>query len=214
LQRFKPDYVIYKVKLKFRDKVLANLPSTFEPLPFIARRQLEDEGVKVTEEALTERVGELEEEIGVEQPVTKLVFPSNGKGLYIKERNIKGHLKEVGRMLKIRGIREAVNHGTHITPEKIYFIKNGEPVKKPDGEHQTGIRVMTMRGPRSSLKLADYIQAPEIEFYLHIVPSVARTVLTEENVKRLFTYGQDHGFLGDRSLGEGKYDLISLSKLK
>jgi len=214
MSRYKPDYIIYKVKIKFRNRVLANLPSSFEPLPFIAKRQLMDEGVEVTEETLRERIEELEGEIGAEQVVTKLIFPSDSTGLYIKERNVKGHLKEVGKVLKIRGVRDAVNHGLHVQPDKIYFMRGNEVLKRPDGECQTGIRVLTVRGPRSCLKIADYLHQPEIEFYLHVVPSVARTVLTEENIKKMFMYGQDHGFLGDRSLGEGKYELVSLSKLK
>lgn len=204
----------YKVKIKFRDKVLANIPTSFQALKYVAKKQLQDEGKQVTDEAVEERAEELAEEVGAEETEEQLLaFRRDEKGLYMRESNVKGLFKEAGRILGIRGVQEAVRHGLFVKPEKIYFTRDGEVVKEPDGVVESGIRVMTAKGMRSSIKRAEYLERPELEFELLIIPAVTKRVLTEDRVREILEYGQEIGMGGDRTLGMGKFDLVEFEKV-
>lgn len=220
-------YVKYSVKLTIRDRVLANVPTDFGAFRYIAKAQLEREGKTATPEEIEERVKEISKDMDVdEETLVEKVVQSffDDEGLYIRERNIKGLLKECGRMLNIRGYREAINHGVFVKPEKIYYTADGDKIKQADTVVESGIRVTgprvsvsgarryakllyIPRGPRSALKIAEGISNPELRFQVWIIPSVARRRFPEKKFKEMLGYGQEIGLQGDRSMGEGKFDV-------
>lgn len=207
-------FVKYLVKLKVRDRVLANLPTDFKALKYIAKAQLEKEGRSGTTRDIAERVQELEEELpwGEEEVVQS--FLRDREGMFIRERNIKGLLKECARVCRIRGYREAINHGVFVKPEKIYFRRNGKSITKVDGRKETGIRVSGPRGPRSALKIAEYINQPELEFQIWVAGPISRSKLPGTVIREMLEYAQEIGLLGDRALGEGKFDVVESQRIK
>lgn len=203
-------YVKYSVKLTIRDRVLANVPTDFGAFKYIAKAQLEKEGKTPTPEEIDERVKEISKDMQVdEETVVEKVVQSffDDEGLYVRERNIKGLLKECGRMLNIRGYREAINHGVFVKPEKIYYTSGGEKIIRAECVVESGIRVTGPRGPRSALKIAEGLNNPELRFQVWIIPSIARRRFPEKKFREMWGYGQEIGLQGDRSMGEGKFDV-------
>lgn len=209
-------YVVYKVKCKLREdsRLIANFPESIEAIDYIVKRAQKENALtpdeteslksEMTEDLVStaENSEEVEEE---EKPkITKMVFIRDEKGIYIRPRHVKGLIKEALRMLNVRGYREAVNHGVLIEPNKIYLKRNGEPLKQADELMYRPIRVVGIRGPRSSIKVAEVLRPPvEFEFRVKILESVARRVLTKEVMDKVFAIAGNIGFLGDRSLQEG-----------
>lgn len=69
---------------------------------------------------------------------------------------------------------------------------------------------MTMQGPRSSLKLFDYIDQPTITFRLRVLND---GVFKEEMLKSILEYCQENGLGADRSQGFGQFDIVSFEKM-
>jgi len=198
----------FEVNIKVRDKLIANLPTSFGALKYVAKRQLIEEEETVTEEAIEERAEQLESELPEsESEEVLLAFRRDNYGLFITESNIKGLLKECARTLKIRGARDAINHGVFITPEKIYLKREGKVLKQADGIIRKGMRVIGPRGQRVFVKQAEYVSRPELSFTVLIVKSVAERILTDSRLKEIWELAQENGLLGDRSVGEGKFDV-------
>jgi len=203
----------YDVVIRVRDRLVANLPTSFGALKHVAKRQLLEEGKeKLTEEDVELRAEELEAELPVEAEEVLLAFRRDEKGLYLVEGNIKGLLKDVGRIMRLRGYRDAINHGVFVKPERIYLLRREEPegeakpIKEADGVFRKGMRVISPRGARSVLKNAEYVTKPELHFQLWIVQPVARRLFTERVVEEMWTLAEEVGLMGDRALGEGKFD--------
>jgi len=200
----------YDVVIRVRDRLMANLPTSFGALKHIAKRQLLEEKKEPTEEEIElraeELLGELPEETAEEKPeVVLLAFQRDQNGLYLMERNIKGLLKEAGRRLHIRGCRDAINHGVFVKPEKIYLTRNGKPITHADGIIKTGIRGIVKRQIITALKRAEYVTKPELRFQLWIVKSEARRLFTEKTLEEMWNLAEEIGLAGDRALGEGKF---------
>jgi len=74
---------------------------------------------------------------------------------------------------------------------------------------------MTAGGPRSVVKILEYIKDGEIEFEVWIMDSRKREKLKfgSKTLAKIFKAGEEQGLLGDRNLGEGKFDLINIEKI-
>jgi len=200
----------FGVDIEVRDKLIANLPTSFGALKYVAKRQLIEEEEKVTEEAIEERAEQLESELPEPESESEevlLAFQRDDYGLFIEERNIKGLLKECAKTLKIRGARDAINHGVFIKPERIYLKRDDKVLKQADGIIRKGMRVIGPRGQRVFVKQAEYVSRPELSFTVLIVKSVAERILTDSRLKEIWELAQENGLLGDRSVGEGKFDV-------
>lgn len=156
----------WKCKIEFEEPVVGNLPADPKQLIHAIRKRLEEQKIKYTEEELkkkTER--ELEELYPTEEPQI-LTFYSDESGLYIKDMNIVGMIKERIRQLGLsreRGIISAVE-GLRIT-HKIYLKRNGEYIKKP--EDQIAKPITTWRG--GVVTIADIVKPPvEMEFEIEL----------------------------------------------
>jgi len=196
----------YNVMIRVRNRLVANLPTSFRALKHVAKRQLTEEGEeRPTEEEIEARAEELEAELPTEEVL--LAFRRDQEGLYLVEGNIKGLLKDVGRTMRLRGYRDAINHGVFVKPEKIYLTRNGKPIKEADGTYTKGMRVMSPRGARSVLKNAEYVDKPELNFQLWIAEPLAKRLFTEKVLEKMWVYAEEVGLMGDRATGEGKFDV-------
>jgi hypothetical protein len=59
----------------------------------------------------------------------------------------------------------------------------------------------TPQGPRSSIKVFQYINEPRIDFTLKVLGKSIK----QQDLETLFSYGGVHGYAGERGDGEGKY---------
>ena len=89
--------------------------------------------------------------------------------LVLEERQVKAMLKECGTTLDyfrlIQGFRQLVQHGVFVEPAFIALMRDGQPVREPDGFQDRVVHVMTAQGPRSAIKRVDYLRAPlHLEF--------------------------------------------------
>jgi len=203
-------YKVFRVRCSVRNRIVANFPENPEALKYIVLRAKKENGLTDAEAAeLQSELAAMQEETlqNVEEATTvRLVFLRDEEGIYITPRNVKGWLKEIFKTMGVRGYREAINHGVFVEPYKIYFTREGEKIKKADGELVTTVRGMTIRGPRVSVKIAEYIEKPcEFEFKIRAYEAIAKKLF--KNLKVIEALGGDIGFLGDRSLQEGQCDV-------
>ena len=209
------EYVKWFVRIGIREKVLANFPDNLNALKMAVLMTKKKE--KLSDEEAEALAEEMMEDYNGEEGTGKCVFLKDENGIYIRPRHIKGLMKEVLlKCMNVRGARDYINHGVHVKPEKIYFTRNGEIIKQADGEETIPISVMTRKGRRNSISIAEAIYAPaELSFYLLIPKTLARGKFTDEVMIKIWLYAQDVGILGKRSLGEaGQFDVLELRRVK
>jgi len=195
-------YKKYRVKIKFRDKILGGIPKNPEMIKgWLAGR-------KVPKEEINERAEKIAEEVqATEEEKAWTGFKSDKKGIYIEPRQIRAMLKEaafVKRMTRTPGFRDSINHGLFIKPEKIYLTRDGKEIKEPDGYEEKPIHVIGPRGKRTELKREDFVEKAEAEFEIWD----ATTVITKKDLQIMLTLGQEIGLGSSRSQDFGKFDIV------
>lgn len=134
-------------------------------------------------------------------------FKRNEQGLYYEGRCVRGHIKDcAGQVVSffpnIRNFRAKFVNKVYVEDREIYLAK-----KEPDGTETRFIQVMTRQGPRSTIKLIDYVNSPRLEFTLKVLND---GVVGEEILRAVFEYGGTHGMGQERSQGWGRYELVEL----
>lgn len=204
-------YVVYEVEV-FIPRIVANIPRDINLIREIARRA----------EACGEEAVDAEEvSEAVEGGAAQLSFLRDSVGIYLVERNIKGLMKETARMTG-RRISELVRHGLTVLQEyngslvdKLYLRRgDGSVVSSADGVITRVGRVVTMRGVRTIVKEAEYLENVVLPFVLKVIPYIDKRLGGENGIREIFEYGETIGIGGDRSLGEGKYVLKKFRKVK
>ncbi|MEM0368439.1 MAG: hypothetical protein QXN57_03250 [Desulfurococcaceae archaeon] len=197
-------YICFRFECDVVERVLGNLPDQKALVKYLVEKDAET------------NQDELEEDIAAGNGEGIMIFPKDERGIYIRERQIKGWFKEtlerLSKRWKLRGFKQIIAHDCKIIPQKIYFTRNGEIIQQPDGILTIPIRVLTPKGARSAVKRMEYISAPaSFSFDMYIDPvsfyelfSVERwTARWQTFITRL----GDIGILGDRGLGEGRLNL-------
>jgi len=196
-------WIKYLVELKVRDRLVANLPRSFKALKYVARRQLEEEEKPAIPAEVEERAEELlaeVEEAEVPAEIEPLVFPRSKEGiLCLRERNIKGLLKEVGRVLRLRGYREAINHGVwrsgwHEVGDIMNRFDLGYVVGLFEGEGNISIVINT--------KSKNPMLSPRVE-----ISNQDRNLL--EKVKEILGFGQI--YRGSKKSGMWRWNIQNLA---
>jgi len=193
----------YRVEIRFRERILGGIPKAKELIvPWLKGRGVPAKAVEELAEEVEAEVEALPRE-DLETAVWT-TFKRDGDGVYIEERQIKALLKEAAFVLGLTRkarFRDSVAHGLFVKPERIHLTRGGEQVKEPDGYIESAIHVMTARGPRSALKRCDYVEKVDAGFEVW----VAAPAITKEDLKQLFTLGQEIGLGASRSQGYGKF---------
>jgi len=106
----------------------------------------------------------------------------------------------------------------YVEPRQIYILReDGSVVQTPDSSFERPIHVITAMGPRNALKVVQYVEKPVLRFDLLVLTNEnkgkrggsresAGPTITQEVLQAIMQYGQVHGFGGERSMGEGKYE--------
>lgn len=211
-------YNIYKIRILFRDRFYGGLPKSRE---FI-KNWIEAKG-EMPQELLDEKLKVLGLEQGTNEPLDlkeeteKLTcgFRSSDGQIFMRNHQIEALLKQCGTTtgitVNVRGTKGQLQHGVHVEPREIFFSRNGEPVNSPDGVEEIAGHVSTAMGKRSILRINEYVEHVEIEFFVKVLAS--QRLIDEERLKLLFHLGQDNGLGSTRSLGGGKFDVIAFEKV-
>ncbi len=200
-------YVKYEVELKFREKLLGGIPKNPEMIKGWLNAKVTKGELKVSEKEAEAMIAATAEEMNASTQENKswTGFKSDDTGLYIEGRQVKAMMKECATTLKLmvkhRGLKQVLQHGTAIKPQRLYLGK-----KEPDG-YEEGV-CHTWRG--SALKRNDFVERCTIEFEIWVVDT---KILTEKLVNMLFELGQENGIGASRSQDFGKFHVIKLRKL-
>jgi len=151
-----------------------------------------------------------------DQSYSLLVFQRHEGGLAMRAATVKAHMKDCARVLsaqfvgRIQGERAfstRVLNGVYPDARQYWLPitrPDGTAIATADGERDKAIHVRGPRGePLSALKRFEFIRPPAVlEFTLKVL---GRSV-SETDLHHLFSYGGTHGYAGERSDGEGRYD--------
>jgi len=134
----------YKIKLKARDKFCGYMsPDVKQVKKLLQARKIDEDKIDELAEKIVKGM-DISDEVEEEEISKILTFERDESGnCLVRERHIKGLIKEVSRMLhltKRRGFKGFINHAISVKPESIVITKGGEPVKEVDGRfRRTGM---------------------------------------------------------------------------
>jgi hypothetical protein len=206
----------YEVELKMLGRFAASLPRTKEEIENMLKNRmpLHTPVVFTPIPELVEKVAkavQVPEEEPAELQYGWATFCRNDDGLYYEGRCIRGHMKDCANQVK-DSIKPEIKALKAKVANKVYVMTDIIPlgVKETAGTEQRFIQVMTMQGPRSTIKYIDYLEKPTLEFQLNVLDD---GVITDEILNSIFEYGAVHGLGQERSQGWGRYD-FTITKLK
>ena len=135
-------------------------------------------------------------------------FHQDEKGIFIYDYMIRGFLKTAATALKdqfgLKNVKSKIDTFVFVFPRRIYFQKEGAPVKSVDGVVERPLRAQTMQGPRVTLARSDYMNAgTKLTFEIKVVESAKE--FTVEVVKSLFEYGELQGLGQFRNGSYGRF---------
>ena len=214
----KPMWLYYQVELQFGSPLAASIPKTPEEIRLmLENRKMSDAGFAKAVKAsqVLKTVDELAEEVAGEVGANEeeergwATFKKDEHGLYYEARCVKSHLKDCAnimqRMLGITALKSKVANRVYIHPEKIYVFGPDGAKREPDGYETRMVHVITMKGPRSSIKSIDYVRNAHLTFQMKVLndgevgPGVLESILT---------YGGEHGMGQERSMDFGRYGFL------
>lgn len=215
-------WTTYRVRMEFLTKLCGGVPAN----PDLQKRWLEarkPENRPPQSKSIDEIASEVYETTtaaGVAtEEMTLHVFQRHGGALAVGMRTVRGHIKDISTVLsslyvgKIAGERSfavRVKNAVYYPPE-VYWIpvldaRTGKPIMEPTGRYDKAIHMMTPQGPRSAIKTLEYVEGAAIEFPLLVMTQPSgKLVVSEADLKTVFTYGGTHGYGPERGDGEGRY---------
>lgn len=202
-------YKKFDVELQFRGRLFGVQPKTEKLIEQYA------EAKGLTPEAIERMKSEVDlvDEAEIQEELvakTWVGFFKDEKGLYKKNYQVRGMIKEAAKVLKlttkVKGLTNLLQHGFFVKPERIHLGH-----EEPDGYDDKAGRVTGRMGPRSILTRADYVEKAKIVFKIWVLDT---GVLSDENLKSILEHCQEMGFGGRRSYEEGKFDLVKFDKIK
>lgn len=195
----------YAVKWHFTGRLMAGLPQDEKSLV----GKLEAAG-------RPDLVPEVQQEVGgppaEPEEVVRLVFKRDGY-LYQGGYTVKAHIKNCAHALakamkdgenSLAGYRAKVADRVYVIEDRIPLMRIGgeRQIAEPDGEWVHPISVQTRQGPRTAIKINEYVEGAEMQFTLAVLND---GVVTEDMICDLMTYGAIHGYGAERGLQHGRY---------
>ena len=143
-----------------------------------------------------------------------IFYRDDADSLIVKDYQVKGFLKEAGRVLasqmNLKAAQSKIDNFIFIEPTIIPFTRNGELIKAADDINQRPLRAQTAQGPRVALAYSEQVDAPwELHFDILLLENkkTAQSVaLGWEQIETMFEYGQLKGLLQWRNGGYGRFE--------
>lgn len=141
------------------------------------------------------------------------VFPSDDKGIFLWDYQIKGFFKHAGNILKdhlrIKNLRSKLDDHLFIRPRKVYILRNSSILTEEDEVLERPLRAMTQQGPRVTLAASEMINPPvSIAFAVELLEYKSKKEegeLTLDTLTELLDYGAYHGLGQWRNGGYGQF---------
>lgn len=180
---------------------------------FIASKMLPEDKSKKLEEEL--RSLPLEEQ--VEKATT--VFPRDDKGLHLWDYHLRGKIKDaIGIAVELgleaaNGVtkwtyKRAVDQLVFVSPRRVYAMRGGAHITKPDGIETRPLRATTLQGDRVALASSERLD-PGVEFAFEITWLTAKgkskLIVNEELIVWALDYGKLNGLGQWRGGGFGRF---------
>ena len=125
---------------------------------------------------------------------------------YLESRNIKAAFKEAANILK--GHLKETNYRAKLA-ERVFAGPALIPLRGPVYRAERPISVMTMKGPRTSLKRYEYMLDVPIPFYLKVLDD---GVIKEGQLLEMLKYLRELGLGADRSQGSGTFEIVHFGR--
>ncbi len=124
-------------------------------------------------------------------------------------RCFKAAFKEAANVLgsstKRKGVLEEVNFRSKLA-ERVFVVERLVPLTGVQVlRFEKPISVMTMQGPRTSIKRAEYVEDVEMRFTLRVLKD---NLVTADHLRTILEYMQVGGIGSDRSQGSGTFALM------
>jgi CRISPR/Cas system CSM-associated protein Csm4 (group 5 of RAMP superfamily) len=217
----------YKIKAEAANKLLGGWPK--DPATELAMLEarfkkglVKEETVEKARLAVAEASSDDHEE---ETEKAKLKawtgFKSDDNGIYIESRQIKAGFREVSKTLEFtRGwsnlqvFQHALFAKGLVDADKIYFYgEDDKRIVEPHGHEQMIAHVMTMQGPRSTIKFHDYVN-PGTKFSFEVwISDPQKNRFDEKYLANCLMLAQDNGFGCSRSQGHGRIKVLTIELL-
>lgn len=145
--------------------------------------------------------------------------PTNGDGaerkgnLVVRTATLRAHMKDCAGQIsraegKIEGERsfnvKVRNYCYH--EERDYWTPilrpDGEVIYEADSKYDKPVHVNGPRGPQNGLKTIEFVYPASLSF----VVKIYNEMVPMRDLEKLFMYGGTHGYGGERSDGEGRYE--------
>ena len=150
-------------------------------------------------------------------------FYYDGVGIYLEQRVIKACLKSCFTQLGIFktkkvgpggtvGAKQTHNTGFFVCPGRVYFERDGEILKRPDGYEDMPAHVTDQKtgAPRSILSRIDYVTEAEMTF---IAKPLIGGAIDEHDLLRALALSRDVGLGAKRSQSFGQFELTKVQRL-
>jgi len=217
-------FVTYRVRMTL-DKLTGGVPADPKMIDgWIAstNKALSDEQRKALVDATQAELPALSEDVEARAWVR---FKQDEIGAYYEGRCAKAALKEAANIIKnlvktrgkngeesgTKALKSKVAECVFVVEDKIYILDaSGEIVKGELPTEERPVHVMTMQGPRTSIKRADVIHGAHLEFTVKLAKTGA---VSEEALFSALAYLQELGFGSDRSQGSGRTVEMDVVKL-
>lgn len=190
------------------DRLTAGIPASPKVLEAWLNATKASAAAAADQTAMIDRISE-EERHGV-------VFYRDVQGRpCFESRGMKAAFKEAANILKAstlldqKNFRSKVAERIFVGPPLIPLVDGaGHPSVIQRAERP--LTVMTMQGPRTSLKGYEYAEAVDLRFLIKVLND---GLVTEEHLVTMVEYLQDGGLGSDRSQGSGTFQVIQFSPL-
>lgn len=140
-------------------------------------------------------------------------YRDNNGNIILKEYQIKGFLKEAGRVLKdqlklLAPVSKVDNFVFIMETDLPLVTSRGSTIQKADSIFDRPLRAMTAQGPRVALAYSEQVCDWSVEFTMRVLDNPASpksAALTFDVIESLFDYGSLKGLLQWRNGGYGKF---------
>ena len=194
---------LYDLVVHFQEKFLGSSPADPEVYAkFIASRK---------KEAL-EAAGEEVETLPVDEQEYAgwSVFHRDEQGLFTFDYRLRGFFKAAAAAVTGRvvmpGFKSKIDKWVFCFPRRIYLTDAmGNHILEPHGVYERAIRIITPKGPRTTLKRSDYVDAGTMLKARVMVLPLGSSVITEKMLRSWLGYGALVGMGERRTDGFGRF---------
>jgi hypothetical protein len=221
-----------KVRIKFVDKIMSGCAKSGSSLDwYVNNKHMSDE--EKADFLSRVKDGEMtQEEKDEVKDCSSRVFEHDRAGdLVIWHGNVKAMIRECAVTLGITqkqyrkrgkkvdgegdvsgsaGGKQTVQHGIDVEPCHIKILVDGQPIREATGTVDRAIHIKGQEA-RSALGRFEFIDQPEMEFYLNWT---THGVVTEDDVKQIMALAEHNGLGACRSQGYGTFSVIHWEIIK